>query len=241
MYPCAPLRTEANPCVPLCTPVHPCVPKRTPVYPCVPLCTPVHPCVRTPVYCTVHRVQMNTVHRGTQGAGVHGGTRGYTGVHRGTHGYCTVPLRTHAYPCVPLCTPVYLRVSLPPLCLSSRRAPARENNLRRLSSSDRSAREGGVLTAPLIVLASVRAGGVRCGFKMRAAVARAAAKRFPTAPRPVKCLKIYCRRAHNLAKYRSKTVLWKVFNIAASWQLRSSESIFLTSQSSKLHPHCRLK
>ena len=145
----------------LCASLHyPCLPKRTPVYPCVPLCTPVHPCVRTPVYCTVHRVQMNTVHRGTQGAGVHGGTRGYTGVHRGTHGYCTVPLRTHAYPCVPLCTPVYLRVSLPPLCLSSRRAPARENNLRRLSSSDRSAREGGVLTAPLIVLSSVRAGGV---------------------------------------------------------------------------------
>jgi hypothetical protein len=33
---------------------------------------------------------MNTVHRGTQGAGVHGGTRGYTGVHRGTHGYTGV-------------------------------------------------------------------------------------------------------------------------------------------------------
>ena len=67
--------------------------------------------------------------------------------------YPCVPLRTPVYPCVPSCIPA------PPLCLSSRRAPARENNLRHLSSSDCSAREGGVLTAPLIVLASVRAEG----------------------------------------------------------------------------------
>ena len=40
-----------------------------------------------------------------------------------------------------------------------RRAPVRDANLRRFSSSDRSAREGGVLAAPLIVLAPVRAWG----------------------------------------------------------------------------------
>jgi hypothetical protein len=150
VYPCAPLRTEANPCVPLCTPVHPCVlyrsePLCTHVYPCVPLCTPacvplcthVYHCVPlcTPVY---PRVPLRPV---------------YPCVQYSIHLYPCVPLRTPVYPCVPSCIPA------PPLCLSSRRAPARENNLRHLSSSDCSAREGGVLTAPLIVLASVRAEG----------------------------------------------------------------------------------
>jgi hypothetical protein len=89
--------------------------------------------------------------------------------------YPCVPLCTPApcvqYRCVPLCTPVYPCVPscipAPPyqVCLSSQRSPARDANLRRLSSSDRSAREGGVLTAPLIVIASVRAGG--CGAALR--------------------------------------------------------------------------
>jgi hypothetical protein len=37
--------------------------------------------------------------------------------------------------------------------------------------------------------------------------------------------------AHNLAKDRSITFVLKAFNIAASWQLRSSESNLYTSQS----------
>jgi len=45
--------------------------------------------------------------------------------------------------------------------------------------------------------------------------------------------------AHNLAKDRSRTVLYKVFNIAASWQLRSSESKFVSSQSFEFEPPLR--
>ena len=61
---------------------------------------------------------------------------------------------------------------------------------------------------------------------------------------PSNVVKIYCQRAHNLAKDRSKTVLRKVFNIASSWQLRSSQSSFFylsSDESFKLHPHLRLK
>jgi hypothetical protein len=147
---------------PLCTPVYPCVPLCTPVYPCAPLCTHVYPCVPmcTPAPC--------------------------------------VPLCTPA-PCVPLCTsvplctpvyPLYLRVSLPPPIFKlpaysrARRQPSTFILLRSLRERGR----GSYGTAHRACICA--RGGVGCGFKMRAARARAAAKRFPTAPRQMssKCI-----------------------------------------------------
>ena len=74
------------------------------------------------------------------------------------------------YPCVPLalCIPMYVRTNpsvkkeIPPLIpplFKLRRAPVRDANLRRFSSSDRSAGEGGVRTEPLIVLVAARGTG----------------------------------------------------------------------------------
>ena len=139
--------------------------------------------------------------------------------------YHCVPLCTPMYPCVPLalCIPMYVRTNpsvkkeIPPLIpplFKLRRAPVRDANLRRFSSSDRSAEEGGVRTEPLVVLVAARGTGAFGGRARAGRVARCAGrfakerkKLISPKPRkiPLAVVKTFCQRGAKMRPSQSSS------------------------------------